>query len=49
MKQEMISYLMLFCALMLVKNGKASREAAVRILPLHGRAKQLVGQLPLAA
>lgn len=50
MKQERISYVMLFCALILVKNGKASLEEAMRILPpLPGRGKQLVAQLALAA
>lgn len=49
MKQERVSYEMLFCALILVKNGKASLKEAMKILPVAGRAKQLAGRLALAS
>lgn len=42
---ERISFLMLFCALILVKKGKATLEESVTIVPLFGGAKLLAGQL----
>ena len=44
-KEEKVSYMMLFCALMLVKNSRATLEESVAIVPLVGRAKQLAGEL----
>ncbi len=38
---EKTSYLMLFCALMLVKNSKATLEQSIRVAPLAGNAKRL--------
>ena len=42
---ERVSYVMLFCALMLVRNSKATLEESIRILPLVGSAKHLAGEL----
>lgn len=44
-REERVSYVMLFCALMLVKNAKATLEESVGIVPLVGRAKHLAGEL----
>ena len=38
---EQVSYIMLFCALMLVKNSKATLEQLVQVAPLAGNAKCL--------
>ena len=42
---EQVSYIMLFCALMLVKNSKATMEQSLSIVPLAGKAKSLTGKL----
>ena len=42
---ERASYVMLFCALMLVRNSKATLEESISILPLVGSAKHLAGEL----
>ncbi|MBI4459443.1 MAG: hypothetical protein HY648_05225 [Acidobacteria bacterium] len=42
---ERVSYMMLFCALLLVKNGKASLAQSVTIVPLLGGARNLAGEL----
>ena len=42
---EQVSYIMLFCALMLVKNSKATLEQSLAIVPLAGQAKSLTGEL----
>ena len=44
-KEEVLSYMMLFCALILVKDSRATMEQAVMILPLAGGANYLVGGL----
>ena len=44
-KNERESYMMLFCALLLVKNAKATLEESVKIVPLTGSAKSLAGEL----
>ena len=44
-REERVSYVMLFCALMLVKNSRATLEQSVSIVPLCGRAKHLAGKL----
>ena len=41
MSQEKISYTMLFCALLLVRNAKASLKESMILLPLVGPAKKL--------
>ena len=45
MKDETMSFLMLFCALILVKKDKATMEESVTIAPLFGGAKLLAGEL----
>ena len=45
MKEETISFLMLFCALILVKRDKATMEESITMVPLFGGAKLLAGQL----
>lgn len=45
MKEERVSYMMLFCALLLVKNSKATLEQSLNVVPLAGRAKSLAGEL----
>ena len=42
---EQVSYIMLFCALMLVKNSTATLEQSLSIVPLAGQAKSLTGEL----
>ena len=42
---ERISFLMLFCALILVKRDKATMEESITIVPLFGGAKLLAGEL----
>jgi hypothetical protein len=43
--EERQSYMMLFCALMLVRNAKATLEQSLKLVPLEGSAKHLAGQL----
>ncbi|MCH8268563.1 MAG: hypothetical protein IH846_13680 [Acidobacteria bacterium] len=45
MKEEQVSYMMLFCALLLVKNSRATLEQSLQVVPLAGRAKSLAGEL----
>ena len=44
-KSEQISFLILFCALMLVRNDAATLEESLAIAPLIGGAKLLAGEL----
>jgi len=44
-KEEKTSHMTLFCALMMVKNAKATLEQAIRVVPLTGNAKVLAEQL----
>jgi len=43
--EDRVSYVMLFCALMLVRNSRASLEQSVALVPLSGGAKHLVGEI----
>lgn len=45
MKEETICFLMLFCALILVKKNKATVEESVTVVPLFGGARLLAGEL----
>ena len=45
MKEEQVSYMMLFCALLLVKNSRATLAQSLKVVPLAGRAKSLAGEL----
>jgi len=44
-REDRVSYVMLFCALMMVKKSKATLEESVTIVPLAGRARHLAGEL----
>ena len=44
-KEEKTSHMTLFCALMMVKKGKATLEQAIRVVPLTGNARVLAKQL----
>ncbi len=44
-QEERKSYVMLFCALLLVKNSKATLEQSMHLVPLTGSAKLLAGEL----
>lgn len=43
--ENRVSYVMLFCALLLVKDGKATMEQSMTVVPLFGGAKNLAGAL----
>ena len=45
MREEALSFVMLFCALLLVRNAKVSWEQLPELVPLQGQAKRLVEQL----
>jgi hypothetical protein len=47
--EERHSYMMLFCALLLVKNSKATMEQSMNLVPLTGSAKSLAGELASSA
>ena len=42
---DRISYLMLFCALMMVRNAHATVEQSLEVVPLRGAAKRLAGEI----
>ena len=44
-REDRVSYLMLFCALLLVRNSKATLQESMQIVPLEGSAKALAGEL----
>lgn len=44
-KEEGLCYVMLFCALILVKNSKATVDQAVMVVPLFGNAQFLAEEL----
>ncbi|MBI1956265.1 MAG: hypothetical protein HYS38_07705 [Acidobacteria bacterium] len=43
--EDRVSYVMLFCALLLVRDGKATMEQSMAVVPLLGGAKNLAGEL----
>ena len=45
MKEETVSFLMLFCALVLVKKDRATLEETITVVPLAGGAKLLASDL----
>ena len=45
MNEETLSFLMLFCALILVKMDRASLEETITVVPLAGGAKLLASEL----
>jgi len=48
-REDRVSYVMLFCALLLVRNSKATLEESMRIVPLVGSAKDLASELAARA
>ena len=44
-KEDRVSYMMLFCALLLARDGKATMEQSMTVVPLFGGAKYLAGEL----
>jgi hypothetical protein len=44
-KTERISFLILFCALILVKNDAATMDESMAMVPFFGRARLLAGEL----
>jgi hypothetical protein len=44
-QDERVSYVMLFCALMLVRNTRATVQQSMEIVPLNGGAKRLAGEI----
>ena len=44
-QEDRVSYVMLFCALLLVKNSRATLEQSMAVVPLSGRAKHLAGEM----
>jgi hypothetical protein len=44
-KEDRQSYMMLFCALLLVRSSKATLEESMKLVPLVGSAKHLAGEL----
>ena len=47
--EDRVSYVMLFCALLLVKNSRATLEQSMSVVPLSGRAKHLAGEMICSA
>jgi len=45
MSGDKVSFLMLFCSLILVRNAKASLEESLAVVPLSGNVKYLASQL----
>ena len=45
MGSDRLNYLVIFCALMLVNNSKATLEQSLRLVPLAGRANCLAKEL----
>lgn len=47
--QDRYSYLMMFCALMMVRNSRATVAESMQMLPLSPRVSDLAGELTQAA
>ena len=43
-QDDRLSYVMLFCALLMVRNARATVEQSLEIVPLNGAAKRLAGE-----
>ena len=41
---DRVSYVMLFCALMMVRNAQATIGQSLEVVPLNGGAKRLAGE-----
>ena len=44
-QEEHLSHIMIFCALLLVRNAKATLEESLGVVPLFGRTKHLAGEM----
>jgi hypothetical protein len=44
-QDDRYSYLMMFCALMMVRNARASMQSALDLVPLSPRVSDLAGKL----
>ena len=44
-RNDQVSFVMMFCALMLVRGGKATLEQSMTVVPMYGNAKSLATQL----
>lgn len=44
-RDERVSYVMLFCAFLLVRNSKATLAESMNLVPLRGSARHLAGEL----
>ena len=42
---DRVSYVMLFCALLLVRNAQATVKQSLEVVPLNGGAKRLAGEI----
>jgi len=42
---DRLSYVMLFCALMMVRNSQATVAQSLEVVPLNGSAKRLAGEI----
>jgi hypothetical protein len=49
MSPATVSYMMLFCAMLLSKNKNVALEDSMRLVPLSGGAKTLAAELALKA
>ena len=45
MRPEMVSYMMMFCALLLTRSKGVSVEESLKLVPLSGGAKALAAEL----
>ena len=45
MRTESVSFLMLFCALILVRKERATLQQSLQAVPLFGKAKELAAEL----
>lgn len=43
--EDRVSYVMLFCALMMVRNAQATVDESLQVVPLSERAKRLAGEI----
>ena len=43
--EDRVSYVMLFCALIMVRNARATVEQSLAVVPLTGAAKRLAGEM----
>jgi hypothetical protein len=48
-KRDKVSNMMLFCALMMVKNASATLQESVNLVPLSGSSKNLADKLGMPA